>query len=74
MSYNSFNGQRTPSVKVDPTAGGYVPRRGHSMAEFDAACDRFLREREPGYAESRDALAATRQANKPKGPNPHARG
>jgi hypothetical protein len=74
MSYLSFSGRHTPSIKIDPTAGGYVPRKGHSMRELDAACDRFLRQREPGYAAAREAIAATRKANKPTAPNPHARG
>lgn len=71
--YQSFNGSRSPSVQIDPSAGGYVPRKGN-WAEFNAKCDAFLRKREPGFAAAQDAIAAARQANKPKGPNPHARG
>ncbi len=58
-----FNGITTIAPQIDPTAGGHVPRNSNA-ALIRAACDRFLREREPGFAAKADKQSETSQRTK----------
>ncbi len=62
-----FNGATTEFIQLDPTAGGYCPRDGNA-AEMRAACNAFLRQREPGYQDLTDAASGRRQRGMRKAP------